>query len=101
MKTQAKNAHVCHLPSCKAECPPAHLMCAKHWRMVSKPTQAKVYSTVRRRGTTGVDSTWAPWWRAQARAIDEVLKIVHPNAVEQRAKVLARDLEFANRLDSR
>jgi len=29
-------SHTCHAHPCDAPCPPAHLMCRKHWRMVPR-----------------------------------------------------------------
>lgn len=39
--------HRCHAHDCKAPCPPRHLMCARHWRMVPKPIQRLVWDTYR------------------------------------------------------
>ena len=63
--------HTCHAIHCKNKCPPAWLMCKACWRQVSYATQQEVYFTVNKRGPH-CDRTWAPWWRAQAKAIAEV-----------------------------
>lgn len=72
------------------------LMCRKHWRMVPYDMQADVYSTVKRRGKH-IDKTWAPWWRAQARAIAAVFQAEGGDP----AKFLERELQFAAQLDTR
>lgn len=90
--------HTCHVPSCKKACPPAHLMCRKCWSMVEPDTQREVYATVRQRNRS-CDASWAPWWRAQATAVDEVLRQLHPNEDERREKLLAREMKFADSLE--
>jgi hypothetical protein len=40
-------AHTCHALGCSAAVPPRLLMCAKHWRLVSKPLQRQVWATYR------------------------------------------------------
>lgn len=34
--------HTCHAIGCTAPCPPRHLMCQRHWLMVSEQTRAAV-----------------------------------------------------------
>lgn len=63
-------AHHCHALDCRMPCPPAMLMCKPCWAHVTPPTQKEVYRTVRLRGSY-IDASWAPWWRAQAKAIAE------------------------------
>jgi hypothetical protein len=90
--------HTCHVPGCKAGCPPKHLFCAPHWGMVSALTQREVYRTVKLRAKGAVNETWAPWWRAQATATDEVLTRLYPGEpwVQKR---LAKDMAFAEMLE--
>lgn len=93
-------SHTCHLPSCREACPPAHLMCRKHWRMVPSDLAKEVYDTVKRRGRR-CDETWAPWWRAQALAIDHVLRKTCPATDTPRIdRVLKREMDFANSLEA-
>ncbi len=75
-------AHHCHLPGCKAACPPRFLMCPYHWFMLPGHLMTDVYATVNKRGPS-FDATWAPWWRAQAAAIGWVLHKIasDPNRV--------------------
>ena len=60
--------HHCHAIRCNAPCPPRMLMCRACWSLVSPETQAEVYRTVKLRTGASADATWAPWWRASARA---------------------------------
>ncbi len=34
--------HFCHVPTCKEQCPRAHLMCARHWYQVPRDLQQAV-----------------------------------------------------------
>lgn len=40
-------SHTCHANYCNAGCPPKHLMCAYHWRLVPPDVQEKVYANYR------------------------------------------------------
>lgn len=40
-------AHHCHATDCKTSVPPEMLMCSKHWRMVPRKLQSKVWATYR------------------------------------------------------
>ena len=89
-------AHICHALACQRRCPPAHLMCATCWRSVPADLQAEVYRTVGLRGPR-CDATWAPWWRAQARAVAHVAaeheQTFDPKAWVARADAFAATLE--------
>ncbi len=89
-------SHGCHALGCKLACPPRWLMCRSCWANVPPALQAEVYRTVKLRGPD-VDATWAPWWRAQARAIAHVAFLVHPDE-EKRDRYLARELEIADQM---
>jgi hypothetical protein len=39
--------HCCHARGCRVPVPPRMLMCGRHWRMVPKPIQAKVWQHYR------------------------------------------------------
>lgn len=39
--------HKCHAVNCSAEVPPKMLMCLRHWRMVPKSLQDRVWATYR------------------------------------------------------
>lgn len=91
--------HHCHALGCKRSCPPAWLMCKPHWHMVPPELQTEVYRTVKLRGRS-VDWTWAPWWRAQAKAIAHVAHIDEPNE-SKRDAYLARELAFADTLEQK
>lgn len=91
-------SHHCHALGCEKACPPRHLMCADCWRQVPPELQADVYRTVKMRGHA-IDASWAPWWRAQARAIAHVAFLVHPDE-EKRDAYLAREMRVAEELES-
>lgn len=91
--------HHCHALGCKTGCPPKWLMCRHHWSMVSPDIQALVYATVGIRGDY-VDETWAPWWRARAKAIAEVAFKECPDQ-ERRDWYLNKEMTFADSLETR
>jgi len=95
----AMSDHHCHALGCKNPCPPAHLMCRSCWWKVPGQLRNEVNRTVGMRGET-VDASWAPWWRAQARAISHVAFLKSP-IVAKRDAYLARELAFADTLESR
>ena len=92
-------AHHCHALGCRVACPPRWLMCRACWSKVPDDMQAEVYSTVKLRGPN-CDATWAPWWRAQARAIHHVAMLSEPDA-ERGARWLAHELGIADKLGLR
>ena len=99
MSAQRRDGHHCHALGCKAACPPRWLMCRACWAKVPADMQAEVYRTVKLRVRL-VDETWAPWWRAQARAIAFVAHLREPNEARRDA-YLAREMAFADLLESR
>jgi hypothetical protein len=80
--------HHCHAMGCRTACPPRHLVCGKHWAMVPADLQKLVYRCAAQRDGSAIDASWAPWWRAQARAIHAVLD-----------RVLLREMAFSMRLE--
>lgn len=91
------SSHHCHALGCKAYCPPAWLMCKAHWRRVPPDLAAEVYRTVKLRGKL-IDKTWAPWWRAQARAIAHVAFLEHPDEAKRDA-YLSRAMATAEKME--
>lgn len=91
--------HHCHALGCKQDCPPRWLMCRECWAAVPPDLAAEVYRTVKLRGKC-IDATWAPWWRAQAKAIAHVAFLKSPN-VEKRDAYLARAEEVASEMEKR
>jgi hypothetical protein len=73
-------------------------MCSECWELVPLELQREVYRTVVLRGTH-CDATWAPWWRAQAKAIAHVAYLNDPNETK-RDTYLDRAEEFAAKLES-
>lgn len=41
----ASTPHVCHADGCNVEVPPRMLMCLRHWRMVPRDLQRRVWAT--------------------------------------------------------
>lgn len=92
------NDHHCHALGCKRKCPPRWLMCKTHWSRVPPDLQREVYRTVKLRDMRSIDETWAPWWRAQAKAIAHVAFLEHPD-VEKRNRYLARQMAVADQME--
>ena len=90
--------HHCHALGCSKACPAAHLMCRSCWAKVPRAQQAEVYRTVKLRSRAAVNSTWAPWWRAQAVAIAGVAHRTEPNEA-QRDAYLKRAMLHADKLE--
>lgn len=93
------SAHHCHALGCKSACPPRWLMCRDCWQRVPGALQDEVYRTVGLRKRT-IDASWAPWWRAQARAIAHVDFLVEPNE-QKRDAYLNHAMEFADKLEKK
>lgn len=68
--------------------------------MVPADIQREVYDTVGLRAKT-IDSTWAPWWRAQARAEAAVLRKLHPDRGGAIDRKLAKEMAFAAKLEGK
>jgi len=92
--------HHCHALGCKRNCPPRMLMCRECWTLVPIDLQAEVYRTVKLRSGDNINASWAPWWRAQARAIAHVAMLKEPNEAK-RDSYLNHALEFADILEAR
>lgn len=74
-------------------------MCRTCWSKVPRDIQSEVYATVGKRAKN-VDATWAPWWRAQAKAIAHVAFLSAPD-VAKRDAYLAREMKIADILEGR
>lgn len=94
-------SHTCHIPICKAYCPPKHLYCGTHWAMVPAEIQAEVYATVGKRKSNEVNASWAPWWRAVAKAEEAVMRPLCTNDAQHKwlTARIKRDVDFANDLE--
>ena len=96
-----RSEHHCHVPGCDVRTRPAMLMCAKHWRHVPSDLQHAVYDTVGQRRKGRVDASWAPWWRAQAKAVNAVLLATGGYSADHCALLLRNSLRFADLLAAR
>lgn len=66
-------SHHCHANDCPVITSPAMLMCARHWRMVPKAMQARVWSTFKARGgVSDAPGSWADYYEACADAVEYV-----------------------------
>ena len=92
-------SHHCHALGCKNACPPRYLMCRSCWESVPRDLADEVYRTVTLRGPH-CDATWAPWWRASAKAIAYVAMLREPNEMKRDA-YLGHVLKFADTLEAR
>ena len=92
-------SHHCHALGCKNACPPRYLMCRSCWASVPHDLADEVYRTVTLRGPH-CDANWAPWWRAQAKAIAYVAMLREPNEMKRDA-YLGHALKFADTLEAR
>jgi hypothetical protein len=91
--------HQCHVPGCKVVTQPKLLTCPAHWKLVPPELQREVYATVGKRGKL-IDATWAPWWRAQARAIHAIMQAEKRDPVGLE-KWLAHELKVADQMEAR
>lgn len=65
--------HHCHARGCESECPPQHLMCHKHWRMVPLRLQREVWKHYRV-GQCDDKRPSSEWFEAAEAAIAAVAK---------------------------
>ena len=68
-------------------------MCRECWYEVPHELRQEVNRTVGLRAPS-VDETWAPWWRAQAKAIAHVAYLREPDEAV-RDRYIARAMTFA------
>lgn len=97
------STHHCHANNCPTPTAQIRLMCAKHWRMVPEPMQAKVWATFRARGNyPGRNpAAWADYYEACADAVEHVATLENKdlrNAYRQSAprfRAAAAQADFA------
>lgn len=68
-----ENAHVCHAIDCNVPVPPKMLMCRKHWFMVPRDLQRRVWDTYVPGQELRKDPT-DEYMEAQRAAVDAVAK---------------------------
>jgi hypothetical protein len=81
--------HHCHVPGCTVTTAPKLLTCPAHWKLVPEALEREVYLTVNKRGRV-IDASWAPWWRAQAKAIHAIMQAEKSRPREAREVARAR-----------
>lgn len=95
--TEEDFEHHCHAHGCKAHCPPEHLMCWHHWRMVPKDMQNAVWKAYRP-GQCQDKQVSAEWENAANMAILFVKAAEDSNARQaQEDAALARCRERLHR----
>ncbi len=63
--------HECHAKGCNVQVPPALLMCLRHWRMVPRAIQRRVWATYVHGQEIRKDPT-PEYMEAQQAAVDAV-----------------------------
>jgi len=76
------SAHHCHARGCSKKCPPEHLMCGSHWKLVPAHLQRQVWDNYRP-GQCDDKRPSRAWFEAADAAIDAVAK--HERAEAERA----------------
>jgi hypothetical protein len=66
------SAHVCHAVGCQVRCKPEYLMCGRHWRMVPRRLQVKVWATYQPGQCNFDPAPSAEWLDAAMDAVDAV-----------------------------
>lgn len=80
--------HTCHAIDCRTPCKPEHLMCAKHWAMLSAGRQKRVYEEYR----VGQCNGKPPPSQAWHDAADLAIMYVHIRELRQRIRELSEAL---------
>jgi hypothetical protein len=83
------SAHHCHAKECTEPCPPKHLMCAKHWRMVPQELQQQVWASYR--PGQELDKRPSEAWMFAAKA---AILAVFQREQEHRAKIRAGNVQL-------
>lgn len=77
-------SHTCHANFCSAPCKPEHLMCSRHWAIVSGTTKTEVCSHYRRGQCKDMRPS-REWFNAANRAVAEVAqRECRPMSLHQR-----------------
>lgn len=67
--------HTCHIPHCNVSTPPKLLMCGKHWRMVPRNLQRRVYAHYQSGQERGEHRPTEAWHQAADEAIRAVVQL--------------------------
>lgn len=84
--------HTCHAIGCKTECKPEHLICAKHWDMVTSYAKGRVYAEYQE-GQCNRDGGPTPQWHSAA---DAAIYQVHIKELRGVIKDLHKKLQGKN-----
>ena len=66
--------HTCHIPHCDLEISTSQLMCRRHWTMLPKPMQKRVWESYRK-GQEDTKDPSSSWLRVAREAIDYVVVV--------------------------
>ena len=91
-------SHTCHAIGCKTACKPEHLMCSKHWDMVTSFAKERVYAEYQD-GQCSRDGGPTPQWHSAADvAIYQVhikeIRELFKSTKAQRDELLAAAKEY-------
>lgn len=90
-------SHTCHAINCRESCKPEHLMCAKHWDMVTSYAKERVYAEYQE-GQCTRDGGPTPQWHSAADAaiyqvrVKELTSIARDLHLKSRERDTYRDL---------
>lgn len=88
-KEKPAREHHCHAKGCAAHCPPEHLMCLAHWRLVPPKLQQAVWAHYRK-GQTEDMNVSGEWLVAARLAICAVAVAEGLQTAEQAEAEIAR-----------
>ena len=88
--------HTCHAMDCETECPPEYLMCGRHWRMVPKKLQRRVWATYREGQCDDMNPS-AEWHVAADAAICAVAIKEGKMTKEGAREKLLKSVEYARK----
>jgi hypothetical protein len=71
----SKRPHICHAEKCVRVCPPYHLMCGKHWAMLTQEMRRRVQAHYRAGQCTGKVRPSLAWFTVARLAIMHVAEI--------------------------
>jgi hypothetical protein len=77
--------HVCQALRCGRRIPVRHLMCRRHWALVSAPVKSEVAEE------------WAPGWEGDAYMVLAIVRAVNEVALSEGELMLADALEREDR----
>ncbi|MFL9943679.1 hypothetical protein [Paraburkholderia graminis] len=92
------SGHHCHANDCPTPTPQKLLMCPKHWRMVPREMQNRVWETFKARSAApGADPTsWGDYYEAAADAVEHVARLEAKPTENSYRRMVPKWRELAN-----